>query len=75
MKILYYTAGMTGAGHVVRGMALGNALRRSGVDCSYLLLSTNPFARLADRLGIDHVELPVEQAEQLSRDRFGGSAL
>ena len=75
MKLLYYTAGMTGAGHVVRGMAIGNALTRRGIDCSYLLLSTNPFACLADSLGINHIGLPVEQADRLSLAHCHDSAL
>lgn len=35
MKIAYFTAGTTGAGHLVRGLAVGRGLRRAGFSGDY----------------------------------------
>ena len=57
---------MTGSGPVVLGIAIANALRRRGLEADFTILSSGHFAHLADRLGIDHAEIPIEEAEQLS---------
>ena len=60
MRVVYYTSGITGSGRVVRGLSIWNALRRAGVSWEYTILSSAPFAHLAERLGVSHVEVPLE---------------
>jgi hypothetical protein len=66
MKILYLTSGATGAGRVVRGIAIGNALKRKRVDCDYAVISGSPFASLVDQLDIRHLDIPLEPVERFS---------
>ena len=75
MKIVYYTSGISGSGRVVRGISIGNALKRKNVHSEYLILSSSPFAHFADRLGISHVEIPVEDEHQLSKENYENSEL
>ncbi len=75
MRILYYTSGTTGSGRVVIGASIGNALRRAGVQVDYRILSSCPFAHLADRLGFDHREIPLEMSERLGPEAWPGSEL
>lgn len=46
-RIAYFTAGTVGAGHLVRGVALGRALARLGHHDYRLLSPPSPFARIA----------------------------
>jgi hypothetical protein len=73
MKILYYTGGMSGSGHIVRGVAMGNALRRKKIECEYAILSGREFADLAS--GFRHIIIPPEESKALSRERFQSSEL
>ena len=76
MKILYYATGTTGSGHQVIGLSIANALRRRGVEHTLTLLSSSPgFAGLADRMGVSHREVPLENETQLSPEAFASSAL
>ncbi|MBN1836616.1 MAG: hypothetical protein JW820_12250 [Spirochaetales bacterium] len=75
MRIVYYTSGVTGSGRLVRGLSIGNALRRAGSDADYALLSSSPFGRLADLLGFAHREIPPESENQLSPDGYPDSAV
>lgn len=48
-RIAYFTAGTVGAGHLVRGVALGRALSRGDGDVAYRIFSPpSPFARVAE---------------------------
>jgi hypothetical protein len=75
MKILYYTSGVTGSGRVVRGIAVGNALKRKGIRADYRILSSCPFAHLAERFDIPHNEIPPEGENRLGGDAYKESAL
>ena len=75
MNIVYYTSGISGSGRVVRGISIGNALKRKDVHCSYTIVNSSSFAHLAARLGISHIEIPVEDEDQLSRRRYRSSEL
>lgn len=75
MNIVYYTAGTTGSGRLVRGLSIGTALARKGVIADFTVLSSSPFGRLADELNIKHIEIPVETEEQLSKDNYKSSML
>ena len=57
MKIVYFTGGTVGAGHFVRGIAIGRALARAGLDCDYRMIGPRlPFAT-ARRDDYEAVEL------------------
>jgi hypothetical protein len=73
MKILYYSGGMTGSGHVVTGVAMGNALKRKKIECEYSILCGREFADLAS--DFCHIIIPSEDSKALSRERFHSSEL
>ena len=73
MNILYYTSGVTGSGRVVRGISIGNALKRHGIDCSYIILSSSSFTFLAD--DFNHIEIPPEKIDSFSNNNYESSIL
>jgi len=75
LKIVYYTSGITGSGRVVRGISIGNALKRNNINCDYTILSSSSFAHLADTFRISHTEIPLEHEEQLSKENVSTSIL
>ncbi len=75
MNIVYYTSGISGSGRVVRGISIGNALKRKKVECNYTILSSSAFAHLADILDISHLEIPPEDEDQLSPKNYRNSEL
>lgn len=77
MKVAYFTGGTAGAGHVVRGIAIGRALERAGFDADYrlfvpvppmagILPATRPFAPMV---------CPVDSSEVLDPARAPVSKL
>ena len=75
MRIVYYTSGVAGTGRIVQGISIGNALERKGIESNYTILSSSPFAYLADIFGIHHVEIPLEDDKALSRESCTASVL
>jgi hypothetical protein len=75
MRVVFYTSGTTGSGRLVRGISIGNAIRRKDPSWQYVIISFSPFAHLADIFGIKHIELPPEDESQLSPDSYSGSHL
>lgn len=73
MKVVYYTSGLSGAGRVVRGIAIGNAFRRKNIECEYVIMSSSPFGRLAGDAGFVHQTLPPEQENILDDQNYLGS--
>ncbi len=67
MRILYYTSGVSGSGRVVQGISIFNALLRRRMPADYILLSSSPACSLAERLGVPHAEIPLEDEHQLCR--------
>lgn len=48
MRVLFCTGGATGSGHIVKGLSVASALRRSALEHRFRLLSVEtPFAELA----------------------------
>jgi hypothetical protein len=74
MKILYLTSGSTGAGRVVRGIAIGNALKRNHIECDFTIVSGSPFSRLAETLNIHHLDIPLEPVEHFSKHKCRDTA-
>jgi hypothetical protein len=76
MRILFYSGGVAGSGHVVLGLSIANALKRSGRPYEYAILSVEtPFADLARRSGVPIMTVPAEGADVLGGDRYPDSAL
>lgn len=75
MKILYYTAGVAGSGRVVRGITIGNALKRNNIESDFIILSGSSFSHLAGLFNISHIEIPMEDERQLSKTNFHESEL
>jgi hypothetical protein len=75
MRILYYTAGVAGSGRVVQGISIYNAFKRKNLPFEYCLLSSSPMPRLADRFGVPHAEIPLEDEHQLSAQTWPASKL
>lgn len=73
MNILYYTSGITGSGRIVRGISIGNALKRNGIDCSYTILSSSSFAFMA--YDFNHIEIPPEKIDSFSNNNYESSIL
>lgn len=73
MRIVYYTSGISGAGRLIFGISIGNALIRRGVRCAYTMLHTSPFAHLAD--DFHHIKIPLETETELSPERYRASIL
>jgi hypothetical protein len=73
MKIVYYTSGVTGSGRVVTGIAIGNALTRKGMQQEFTILSSSPFATLAE--DFHHQEIPIEDDNALSALNYQSSTL
>lgn len=75
MRVIYYTSGVSGSGRVVRGLSIGNAIRRAGKSAEFTILSSCPFAYLADQLGFAHLEIPTETEDQLGPSNYHNSQL
>jgi hypothetical protein len=59
----------------VQGLSIYNAYARQGLQAEFCLLSSSPLAHLADRLGVPHAEIPLEDERQLSQQNWPASKL
>jgi len=75
MKTLFYTSGKAGSGRLVRGISIGNAVRRLSIDCEYVIMSSSDFGNLAEGCGFRHVMISSESEENLSVPNFRESEL
>lgn len=67
MRIAYFTGGNLGAGHLVRGLAVGRALDRAGVRADYRLFGPSlPFA-LAQQANYRSVPLDLAELSHPAR--------
>ncbi len=73
MRIVFYTSGLTGAGRLVMGISIGNALIRKGIKCKYTILHSSPVAHLAD--DFHHIKMPIETDTDLSPKNYSKSQL
>lgn len=67
LKIIYYTSGVTGSGRLVRGISIGNALKRKNIKAEYIIFSCSQLAHLADMFDISHVEFVPEDVSRFTR--------
>ncbi len=76
MRILFYTGGATGSGHIVGGLSVANAFKRAGVTHDFQLLSVEtPFAGLAQSQGVDVRTIPLEDDDALGPAQWRDSEL
>ncbi|HAE23320.1 MAG TPA: hypothetical protein DCG47_13520 [Spirochaetaceae bacterium] len=76
MKLLFYSGGTTGSGHIVKGLSIANAIRRAGLDWDYKILSVRtPFAGLAERQGVAIETIDAEDEKRLGPELWRESAL
>jgi len=73
VRIVFYTSGITGAGRLVFGISIGNALNRKGVKYKYTIVHTSPVAHLAD--DFHHIKIPLENETELSEKNYHKSIL
>jgi hypothetical protein len=73
VRIVYYTSGITGAGRLVIGIAIGNALKRRGINCNYTIIHTSPVAHLAG--DFHNIKIPLETETELSLRNYRTSVL
>ncbi len=76
-RVVYFTAGTKGVGHLVRGIAIGRALQRHGFDGQFHLVT--PIAPLpamaAAAAEVDTIVCPIDVAQVLNKKRYRSSAL
>lgn len=76
MRVAFLSSGIAGSGHIVKGLSVANALRRSGLEHEFLLLSVEtPFAELARRQGVTVRTVTAEDEEMLGPQRWRDSEL
>lgn len=73
LKVVYYTSGITGSGRVVTGISIGNAFKRKGIPCEFIIVSGSNFSHLAS--DFSHVTIPLEEADALSAENYTKSNL
>jgi hypothetical protein len=64
VRVVFYTSAISGAGRLVTGMSIGNALTRKGVSCTYTIAHSSPLGHLAE--DFNTVWVPVETEEDLA---------
>ena len=72
MRVVYFTAGTTGAGHVVRGIAIGRALNRAGFRGTYAMVGPRSLRVLAPR---DYYGVTIDHDELVDPERASSSEL
>jgi hypothetical protein len=75
LKIIYYTSGVSGSGRIVRGISIDNALKRKKINCEFIIINSSSFAYLCDLTDIQHIEIPAENQDQLSKTNCINSVL
>jgi len=73
MRVAYFTAGTVGAGHLVRGLAVGRALARAGFTGSYRAFGPPVPYPVVARL--DYAPVPLVEAELRDPARAPASAI
>ncbi|MFN7134514.1 MAG: hypothetical protein ACK4N5_20715 [Myxococcales bacterium] len=63
MRLAYFTAGSVGAGHAVRGLALGHALRRTGRPFTYRVFAPEGPFRAAEGPWTERVQIRREELQ------------
>ena len=76
MRLLFFTGGAAGSGHIVIGASLAAAFRRNRGSRGFSILSVeNDFTFLADRFDIPIDTIPLETLDLVGPERFRESKL
>lgn len=75
MKIAFYTTGITGSGHIVKGISIANALKRKSVDCEYTIMHSSGFLNLCEKLKVYNIKIQPESENELSKGNYKSSKL
>ena len=75
MKVAYFTAGTTGAGHLVRGLAIQRALLRAGFAGEYRMFGPQRPFPIADHSTCEVVTVPSAELTDPLRARISDLAL
>ncbi|MCF6335010.1 MAG: hypothetical protein L3J12_04655, partial [Spirochaetales bacterium] len=75
ITIVYYTSGTTGSGRIIKGISIGNALKRKNISFEYTILSSCKFAYLSDKFNYKHIEIPIEHEDLLTGNFYRQSIL
>ncbi len=59
----------------MRGISIGNALKRKKINADFYILSSCPFAYLVDVFGFKHIEIPQEDEKILLSKNYKNSEL
>ena len=75
ISIVFYTSGTTGSGRIIKGLSIGNALKRKNITYKYTILSSCKFGYLADKFNFKHLEIPIEHEDLLTGNSYKQSIL
>ena len=73
MKIAYVTAGTVGAGHLVRGLAIQEGLRRGGIQAEYRIFG--PSVQFSSIPLDNYTEIPIKMEELADHESASQSQL
>ena len=73
MRIAYVTAGTIGAGHIVRGLAIEEGLRRADIEADFQMFG--PPVQFTSIPLEHHTEVPIKMEELADRESAFGSGL
>jgi hypothetical protein len=73
LKILFYTSGTTGSGRVIKGISIGNALRRKNISAEYTILHHSDF--VVPWNDFQFTKIPLEEDNRHSARNFSSSVL
>ncbi len=73
MRIVYYTSGVTGSGRIIKGISIGNALRRKKVTAEFIILHHSDFVPARD--DFKFVKIPLEDDKCHLVENFSDSIL
>jgi hypothetical protein len=73
LRVAFFTAGTVGAGHLVRGLAIGRALARTGARATYRMFG--PPLPVPQPAGVDYRTVTIDPRELLDPQRAARSEL
>jgi hypothetical protein len=73
LKIVFYTSGITGSGRIIKGISIGNALRRKNINAEYTILHHSDF--VVPWNYFQFTKIPLEEDNRHSARNFSSSVL
>lgn len=75
IKVVYYATSRCGTGHIVRAAGIRNGLIRNRIDIDFTVLCGPGMGWLCELMSLQYSEIPFENEEQLSSERYYNSTL